>query len=188
MFSAGMIDFSFDRHKCKRKAVDMNILDSGRTNAIPLVEAFMKFMPFVVLVTLVLAAAIENKALQQPASEPRSKASPAPLISSIQGPALYRAYCASCHGTDAKGGGPMAGSLKVKPSDLTRIGERAGGVFPKMRMERIVIGEEQPATGHGSIAMPVWGPIFSQVDNDRDMGRVRIDNLTRYLMSIQQTK
>ena len=55
-------------------------------------------------------------------------------------------------------------------------------------MERIISGEEQPALGHGSIKMPVWGPVFSQVDNDRDMGRVRIDNLTRYLMSIQQAK
>jgi hypothetical protein len=34
--------------------------------------------------------------------------------------------------------------------------------------------------------MPVWGPIFSQVTTDVDYGRVRIDNLARYLTSIQQ--
>ena len=34
--------------------------------------------------------------------------------------------------------------------------------------------------------MPVWGPIFSQVTrNDMDLGRVRVDNLTRYLRDIQ---
>lgn len=109
-----------------------------------------------------------------------------PLIQSIQGPDLFRAYCSSCHGTDAKGSGPMVPSLKVKPADLTRISARNGGTFPTMRMERIISGEEQPASGHGSSAMPVWGPIFSQVTTDVDLGRVRIDNLARYLNSIQQ--
>ncbi|HEV2200292.1 MAG TPA: c-type cytochrome [Bryobacteraceae bacterium] len=111
-----------------------------------------------------------------------------PLIPSIKGPDLFHAYCASCHGMDAKGGGPMAASLKIAPADLTRISARNGGVFPKMRVERIISGEEQPASGHGSSAMPVWGPIFSQVTADVDLGRVRIDNLALYLMSIQQVK
>ncbi len=79
----------------------------------------------------------------------------------------------------------MVSALKVKPTDLTRISARHQGVFPMKLMERIISGEEQPASGHGSSAMPVWGPIFSQVDDDRDLGRVRIDNLTRYLSSIQ---
>ncbi len=82
----------------------------------------------------------------------------------------------------------MVPSLRVKPADLTRIAARNSGVFPKMRVERIISGEEQPASGHGSSAMPVWGPIFSQIENDRDFGRVRIDNLARYLSSIQQAK
>jgi hypothetical protein len=80
----------------------------------------------------------------------------------------------------------MVASLKVKPSDLTRIAMHNGGVFPMASIERIISGEEQPASGHGSSAMPVWGPIFSQVTTDVDYGRVRIDNLARYLTSIQQ--
>ena len=87
---------------------------------------------------------------------------------------------------DAKGGGPMTPSLKVMPTDLTKISARNGGMFPMARVERIISGEEQPATGHGSSAMPVWGPIFSQVTTDVDLGRVRINNLARYLNSIQQ--
>jgi mono/diheme cytochrome c family protein len=118
-------------------------------------------------------------------SSNREKAKPAPLIDSIQGPELYSAYCASCHGASAKGDGVMTASLKVKPSDLTRIAARNGGTFPLMRMESIISGEVLPPAGHGSSQMPVWGPIFSHVERDQDLGRVRIDNLARYLRDIQ---
>lgn len=107
------------------------------------------------------------------------------LIESIQGPALYQTYCASCHGKDAKGDGTMAKSLKVPPADLTRISAHNGGKFPLMHIERIISGEDQTASGHGSREMPVWGSIFSQVTRDQDLGRVRIDNLARYLRDIQ---
>jgi mono/diheme cytochrome c family protein len=107
------------------------------------------------------------------------------LVDSIKGPDLYKAYCASCHGTDARGAGPMAKSLKVRPADLTRITVRYKGVFPSARVSRIISGEEQ-LPGHGNREMPVWGPIFSQVEADRDYGRMRIDNLAQYLLQLQK--
>jgi mono/diheme cytochrome c family protein len=107
------------------------------------------------------------------------------LIASIQGPALFKAYCASCHGVDAKGRGPMAPFLKTLPADLTHVSARNNGTFPLMRVERIISGEEELPSGHGGRGMPVWGPIFSQVDDDRDVGRVRIDNLARYIRDLQ---
>jgi mono/diheme cytochrome c family protein len=107
------------------------------------------------------------------------------LISSIQGPALYKAYCAVCHGNDGKGAGPMAESLKVRPTDLTRISARNGGKFPLTRIEKIISGDELLAAGHGTREMPIWGPIFSQIAWDQDLGRVRIDNLARYLREMQ---
>jgi mono/diheme cytochrome c family protein len=110
------------------------------------------------------------------------------LIDSIQGPALFRTYCASCHGLDAKGNGPMAPLLKVRPGDLTRIAIRNRGLFPMQQVQKIISGEEQPNSGHGSREMPVWGPIFSQVTRDVDLGRVRVDNLSRYLRDIQVMK
>jgi hypothetical protein len=54
-----------------------------------------------------------------------------------------------------------------------------------MRIERIISGEELTGSGHGTRDMPVWGSIFSQVGRDQDLGRVRIDNLARYLRDIQ---
>ena len=107
------------------------------------------------------------------------------LIDSIQGPALYTAYCNVCHGKDGKGGGPMAKSLKVAPSDLTRISTHNRGVFPVARMQRIVSGEEPLPAGHGTREMPLWGPIFSQIAWDQDLGRVRVYNLVKYIEGMQ---
>jgi mono/diheme cytochrome c family protein len=107
------------------------------------------------------------------------------LISSLEGYDLYQAYCAVCHGKTGKGDGPMAGSLKVSPPDLTHIAMRSGGRFPRQRVEQILSGEAAAAKGHGTREMPLWGPIFSQIAWDQDLGRVRIDNVAKYLEQIQ---
>ena len=104
----------------------------------------------------------------------------------IEGPALYHAWCSSCHGVEGKGDGPMANSLKSAPPDLTRITARNKGMFPFERITNIIAGDEQVPGGHGNRQMPIWGPVFSRVDADRDFGRMRIDNLTRYLQKIQR--
>lgn len=108
-----------------------------------------------------------------------------PLIASLKGPDLFRAYCAPCHGQDGKGGGPVAPALNTKPSDVTRIAQRNGGVFPIKRVRTIIAGDEL-VLAHGSREMPIWGPIFHQVEWDRDYGEIRLTNLTQYLESIQQ--
>ena len=110
---------------------------------------------------------------------------PTRLLDSLKGADLYKAYCAVCHGSDAKGNGPMSKSLRSAPSDLTRIAARNGGSFPLVRVRNVISGEEALGAGHGTREMPVWGPIFSQVGQDQDFGRVRIDNLARYLESLQ---
>ncbi len=68
---------------------------------------------------------------------PREKAPDSrPFLRSVEGPDLYKAYCAVCHATDGKGGGPMAGALKARPSDLTRIAAHNHGAFPESRARR----------------------------------------------------
>ena len=41
----------------------------------------------------------------------------------------FAAYCASCHGVDGMGNGPLADTLKVKPTDLTVISKKNDGIF-----------------------------------------------------------
>ena len=119
------------------------------------------------------------------AQNPKEQDQSARLINSLQGAELYKAYCAVCHGSDAKGNGPMSKSLRSAPPGLTRIAARNGGSFPLVRVRSVISGEEALGAGHGTREMPVWGPIFSQVGQDQDFGRVRIDNLARYLESLQ---
>jgi mono/diheme cytochrome c family protein len=109
-----------------------------------------------------------------------------PLINSIQGQALYNAYCAVCHGTTGKGNGPMAQSLKGTVPDLTQIARRNGGRFLLERVQKIISGETQQGVTHGTRQMPVWGPIFSEVTRDRDIGRVRVYNLAKHIEGIQR--
>ena len=107
------------------------------------------------------------------------------LSDSFRGPELFKAYCATCHGKDGKGGGPMAASLRIAPADLTRIAARNGGTFPFLQVQKIISGEQQTPATHGTREMPVWGPIFSEVSWDQDLGRVRIYSLAMYLEAIQ---
>jgi hypothetical protein len=48
----------------------------------------------------------------------------------------------------------------------------------------MILGDD-PVVAHGPREMPVWGPVFHQVEEDVDRGNVRIDNLVKYLASIQ---
>jgi mono/diheme cytochrome c family protein len=46
------------------------------------------------------------------------------------GAKLFKTHCASCHGADATGNGPMARALRQAPADLTLIARHNGGMFP----------------------------------------------------------
>jgi mono/diheme cytochrome c family protein len=81
------------------------------------------------------------------AQSPKEEDQPARLINSLQGAELYNAYCAVCHGSDAKGNGPMSKSLRTAPSDLTRIAARNGGSFPVARVRNVISGDEALGAG-----------------------------------------
>jgi mono/diheme cytochrome c family protein len=106
--------------------------------------------------------------------------------SALTGDYLFRTYCAACHGTSAKGDGPLADSMRRRPSDLTEIAKRNKGAFPTDEVFRIVDGR-QPVRGHGGPDMPVWGDVFARSEGGGDPAVVqaRIKALVAYLESIQ---
>ncbi len=103
-----------------------------------------------------------------------------------QGRSLFKAWCRTCHGDEAKGDGPMAEYLSPKPADLTLLSERAGGHFYFGRVKAKIDGREK-IRGHGSKDMPVWGEAFQVVDEEggEEAVRRKIDALAHYLRSIQ---
>jgi mono/diheme cytochrome c family protein len=72
---------------------------------------------------------------------------------------MYKQYCATCHGIDAKGHGPYASMLKVPPADLTTLAKRHDGKFPYDYVSNVLRFGPSPTVLHGSADMPAWGPI-----------------------------
>lgn len=113
--------------------------------------------------------------------EPSEEAS---MISA--GATTFQHYCRACHGTEARGDGPVAQHLTPKPADLTRIRERNGGEFPSEAVYDAIAGGK-PVKGHGTSEMPVWGEAFRQAYGGQtsDDVKKRIAQLVAYLRSIQ---
>jgi mono/diheme cytochrome c family protein len=103
---------------------------------------------------------------------------------SPDGAGLYRAYCASCHGTEGRGDGPVASAMRKQPPNITLLAKMNGGAFPQARIRRIVEGRE--VSSHGTREMPVWGDIF-MVARDGGSAHVsaRIDAIIRHLETLQ---
>ena len=65
------------------------------------------------------------------------------------GQAEYLSSCGSCHGSDAKGKGPLADQLKVATTDLTQLAKKNGGVFPINAVYEKIDGRQE-VKAHGS--------------------------------------
>ncbi|MDA9479609.1 hypothetical protein XI03_34955 [Bradyrhizobium sp. CCBAU 65884] len=76
----------------------------------------------------------------------------------------FQSSCASCHGADARGKGPVSNQLKIPPPDLTMLAKNNNGVFPTNAVYETVEGLKTiPA--HGTREMPIWGERFNPVVN-----------------------
>lgn len=113
-------------------------------------------------------------------------AAPTQLKQSVPGGEVYRTYCAACHGTGARGDGPLAESMTRKPPNLTEIARRNGGQYPGELVFRTIDGRNK-VRGHGGPDMPVWGDAFSRARDGGDEDSVKkvIQSLVDYLESIQ---
>jgi len=95
------------------------------------------------------------------ANAPEASADPP---AAYEGRRLYVSYCQLCHGTDGKGDGPLAKSMKISPADLTTtVRSRSDTILRK-----IITGEgRQTITGRDrhnllSEAMPEWNDVFGE--------------------------
>ena len=138
-------------------------------------------LPVLIVLTCMVAAQDQTQdqtktTIQHVTIKPTSPAS---------GKEMYTSYCAVCHGTDGKGGGPAASALKTSPADLTMLSKNNGGKFPAMKVTSALRGTSSlPA--HGSKEMPVWGPLFRSMSGGHE-GEVqqRLANLSHYVESLQ---
>ena len=101
------------------------------------------------------------------------------------GSTIFRTYCVSCHGDQAKGDGVVAEHLRIKPADLTRISADNGGEFPFDQVVQIIDGQKQ-VKGHGRGEMPVWGDAFQRVGQSEEKTKATIDQLAHYIWSLQK--
>jgi mono/diheme cytochrome c family protein len=81
---------------------------------------------------------------------------------SARGEGIYMRHCATCHGIDAQGNGPMAPVLLLQPTDLTRLAATNGGTLPVIRIVTRIDGRD-PLASHGS-PMPLFGQLFEPQD------------------------
>ena len=71
---------------------------------------------------------------------------------------LFLDHCATCHGAEARGDGPMAALLSIGPADLTTLAAANGGVFPAAQVVRRIDGEAE-VLAHGG-PMPLFGLVL----------------------------
>jgi mono/diheme cytochrome c family protein len=102
---------------------------------------------------------------------------------------LYRRYCASCHGVEGRGDGPLGCCMSPPPSDLTTLAKRNGGKFDETGVMMVVDGRRLVAQ-HGPRDMPVWGAVFAEqhVGEPLPIYGATLDAraLSDYLRTIQQ--
>ena len=101
----------------------------------------------------------------------------------------YLRYCASCHGPEGRGDGPLAASLTKRPADLTQIAKKSGGHYDERAVMSVIDGR-RPVVEHGPRDMPVWGAIFEEEGRGepypRYQGLLKSRFLVDYLATIQE--
>jgi mono/diheme cytochrome c family protein len=99
-------------------------------------------------------------------------------------------YCASCHGPDGAGGGPVAKSLLLQPANLRKLGDKYGMPLPTHRIAELIDGRDT-IRAHGTHDMPVWGERLYEVGQG-DKGEVGIGDviakIIAYLDTIQDRR
>ena len=135
---------------------------------------------------LAALCANQGSAADKGAPKPTEKAASGGQDGGIEaGRVRFEHNCAICHGFDARGNGPFAELLNVKPPDLTLLSRAQGGDFPFTRVYRRIDGRDLPLA-HGTADMPIWGARLKREGGDETWVRGRIFEIMLYLESLQQ--
>ncbi len=106
------------------------------------------------------------------------------------GEKYFLRYCASCHGTNGTGDGPVAKSLTKPPANLRLLSEKFGSPLPVARLANLIDGRDA-VRAHGSAEMPVWGErLYATGEGERGelgIGEV-IGKIVAYLDTIQDRR
>ncbi len=135
---------------------------------------------------LFFCASVTMLCVMGAAQQPTVVNIPVGHTSANSGKEMYEAYCATCHGKEGRGHGPVAAALRIPPTDLTVLARQHAGKFPSIKVYRAITGEAGIAA-HGSKEMPIWGPIFMSMSYQHESeAHLRVSNLTDYIKSMQQ--
>jgi len=104
--------------------------------------------------------------------------------------------CATCHGIDGKGKGPLSSDLNAPPADLTVLAKKNNGAFPLTQVYEVIDGRKA-LESHGARQMPIWGAFSSEelypsnklIEPSHDpeaVVRKRILAIIDYLIRIQE--
>ena len=146
----------------------------------------LAFLVTILLVTILVAAHLFAQTPDARSTQTgRTSLTPSLALESLTGGDSFDRYCASCHGADGRGGGPVASALKNRPTDLTTLARRNGGTFPRERVAAFVEGTERLSLTHGSGDMPVWGRVLRGLESSDARIKVRLANLVAYVESLQ---
>ena len=109
------------------------------------------------------------------------------------GQILYQQNCASCHGEEGAGDGPVSIHLQPTPLDLRQLAAGNNDAYPFGAVwDSIASGS---LSAHGTSRMPVWGDVFMEEALPREVHpgvsarhlvEARMLALTYYIQSIQQ--
>lgn len=146
----------------------------------------MRVMKFIIVVAVVAMLPMFALGQSAPAQSTLSvKHVPITTTPSNSGKEMFKSYCAVCHGVDGKGNGPAATAMKTNPTDLTALAQKSAGKYPAAHVAAVIRG--QAATpSHGSQDMPVWGPLFSSIDQGHEAQvQQRVTNLVNYIETVQ---
>jgi mono/diheme cytochrome c family protein len=168
--------------------VDQNFRPGGGSGSGILAPEEAMSMRYAVAFAALLLVAGAASAKRKPS--PKQERFPPTYVPS--GEQLYKQFCASCHGVDAKGRGPNADAPRRPPADLSTLTIRHSrdGKFPYAYVSDVLLfGPGINASTHGSADMPAWGPIFMFLDKRNEAAvRQRIKNVSDYLASLQAGK